>query len=98
MTVLALIPPIVDGAATIRDAGSTLSVLCYWALPYALMGVVGVLNGAFPPWFAARSALVDARDGNPQVAPPPRHRRTPRTGSCWRCPRTAATTSRSASG
>ena len=34
------------------------------------MGVVGVLNGAFPPWFAARSALVDARDGNPQVAPP----------------------------
>lgn len=70
MTALALIPPIVDGDATIRDSGSMLSVLCYWVFPYVLLGVGGVLNGTFPPWFEARSALVDERDQQLPVAPP----------------------------
>ncbi len=49
MTVSSLIPPLVDGAATIRDEGGTLSIVCYWVLPYALMGLGGLVCGVFPP-------------------------------------------------
>lgn len=72
MTLVSAIPPIVDGDATLLDADDTLSVLCYWVAPFALMGIGGTISGAFPPWFSARSALVDARTATPPavVAPP----------------------------
>ncbi|MFE3441580.1 acyl-CoA thioester hydrolase/BAAT C-terminal domain-containing protein [Nocardia sp. NPDC059180] len=60
MTVSALIPPLVDGDATIRDTGHTLSVLCYWVVPYTAMGAAGVVSALFPTWFARRSDLVAA--------------------------------------
>ncbi|MDF2975944.1 MAG: Acyl-coenzyme thioesterase 6 [Actinomycetospora sp.] len=72
MTLLSAIPPLVDGDATLLDADDTLSILCYWVAPFALMGIGGTISGAFPPWFAARSAQVDARTATPPtVATPP---------------------------
>ncbi|GLZ44535.1 hypothetical protein Acsp06_07200 [Actinomycetospora sp. NBRC 106375] len=72
MTLLSAIPPVVDGDATLLDADDTLSILCYWVAPFALMGIGGVISGAFPPWFAARSAQVDRRSAdNPAVAAQP---------------------------
>lgn len=69
MTVLSAIPPIVDGDATLLDADDTLSILCYWVAPFALMGVGGAISGAFPPWFSARSGQVDQRTADaPAVA------------------------------
>ena len=76
MTLLSAIPPIVDGSATMLDATDTLSILCYWVAPFVLLGLGGTISGAFPPWFASRSAEIDARSaGDPapvaQSAPPP---------------------------
>ncbi|PVZ07934.1 acyl-CoA thioester hydrolase/bile acid acetyltransferase-like protein [Actinomycetospora cinnamomea] len=72
MTVLSAIPPVVDGDATLLDADDTLSILCYWVAPFALMGIGGVISGAFPPWFSARSTEVDRRSaGAPAVVPQP---------------------------
>ena len=76
MTLLSAIPPIVDGSATMLDSTDTLSILCYWVAPFVLLGLGGTVSGAFPPWFASRSAEVDARSaGEPapvaQGAPPP---------------------------
>ncbi|WP_433783606.1 acyl-CoA thioester hydrolase/BAAT C-terminal domain-containing protein [Actinomycetospora sp. CA-101289] len=71
MTLLSAIPPIVDGDATLLDADGTLSILCYWVAPFALMGIGGTISGAFPPWFTARSALVDARTADPPAAVTP---------------------------
>ncbi|MFT4199172.1 acyl-CoA thioester hydrolase/BAAT C-terminal domain-containing protein [Gordonia sp. (in: high G+C Gram-positive bacteria)] len=61
MTALSLIPPLRQGEATIRDGGSTLSILCYWVLPFTLMGLAGAVSGAFPPWFDKQSAAIDAQ-------------------------------------
>ena len=76
MTLLSAIPPVVDGSATMLDSTDTLSILCYWVAPFVLLGLGGTVSGAFPPWFASRSAEVDARSaGDPatvaQGAPPP---------------------------
>jgi hypothetical protein len=72
MTLLSAIPPLVDGDATLLDADDTLSILCYWVAPFALMGLGGTISGAFPPWFSARSAEVDARNAAaPAVVAPP---------------------------
>ncbi len=62
MTVVSAIPPVVDGAATLRDGDDLLSILCYWVLPYVFLAVGGVASGLFPPWFEKRSALVDQRE------------------------------------
>jgi hypothetical protein len=62
MTVVSAIPPVVDGAATLRDDGDLLSILCYWVLPYVFLAVGGLVSGLFPPWFEKRSALVDERE------------------------------------
>jgi acyl-CoA thioester hydrolase/bile acid acetyltransferase-like protein/bile acid acyltransferase/acyl-CoA thioester hydrolase-like protein len=72
MTVLAVIPPLVDGAATIRDDGGLLSVLCYWVVPFVLLGLAGLVSGLFPPWFEKRSASVERRetDEAPVIAAP----------------------------
>ena len=75
MLVSSLIPPIVDGDATIRDEDDTLSIVFYWVIPFVALGIAGVISAAFPPWFESRSAQVDRRSADePDVvaqAPPP---------------------------
>ncbi|MGQ0575773.1 MAG: acyl-CoA thioesterase/BAAT N-terminal domain-containing protein [Pseudonocardia sp.] len=73
MTVLSAIPPVVDGDATIHDDGTLLSILCYWVLPFSLMGLGGLVSGLFPPWFEKGTARIDRReiDETPTVAPQP---------------------------
>jgi hypothetical protein len=83
MTVVSAIPPVVDGAATLRDDDDLLSILCYWVLPYVFLAVGGLASGLFPPWFEKRSALVEQREASeaphpaaqrpspPDVAAPP---------------------------
>ncbi|MDN5861476.1 MAG: hypothetical protein L0H84_22975, partial [Pseudonocardia sp.] len=56
MTVLSLVPPIVYGDASIRDQDTPLSILCYWVLPFSLVGLGGLVAGLFPPWCEKRSA------------------------------------------
>ena len=41
MFVSAMIPPIVDGDATILDMDDTLSIVCYWVIPYTVLGIAG---------------------------------------------------------
>ena len=72
MTVFSLIPPIVDGDATMRDTGDTLSVACYWVLPFTLMGVAGLVSAVFPGWFEKRSQLLESQSSTePEVTPQP---------------------------
>src|SRR6478752_3408659 len=61
MLVSTLIPPIVDGAATILDLDNSLSIVCYWVIPYTVLGVAGAISATFPPWFDRRSAEIDRR-------------------------------------
>ncbi|MCW4352361.1 acyl-CoA thioesterase/BAAT N-terminal domain-containing protein [Hoyosella sp. YIM 151337] len=77
MTLSSLIPPIVDGEATIRDEGHLLSVVCYWVVPYTVLGIAGLASGLFPSWFEKQSERVSARVTEPEVraqplAPPDR--------------------------
>ncbi len=70
MLVSTLIPPIVDGDATIRDMENPLSILCYWVIPFTVLGVAGAVSAVFPPWFEKRSAAVDQRSAvHPAVVP-----------------------------
>ncbi|WP_207842270.1 acyl-CoA thioesterase/bile acid-CoA:amino acid N-acyltransferase family protein [Williamsia soli] len=62
MTVLSMIPPIVDGDATIKDDGDALSIVCYWVAPFTLLGLAGLVSSVFPNWFDARSKEVSARE------------------------------------
>ncbi|WP_246171021.1 acyl-CoA thioesterase/bile acid-CoA:amino acid N-acyltransferase family protein [Pseudonocardia hierapolitana] len=62
MTVVTMIPPLVDEAATIRDAAGLLSVLCYWVLPCVLLGLAASASGLVPPWFEIRSVPVEQRE------------------------------------
>lgn len=61
MTAVSAIPPLVDGAATILDQDDPLSILCYWVVPFTVLGLAGAVSAAFPPWFDKKSALVDSR-------------------------------------
>ena len=61
MFVSAMIPPIVDGDATILDMDDPLSIVCYWVLPFTVLGIAAAVSAAFPPWFDKRSAEVDQR-------------------------------------
>jgi hypothetical protein len=76
MFVSAMIPPLVDGAATIRDEDNTLSIICYWVIPYTVLGIAGAVSATFPPWFDKRSAVIDKRSAvalavAAQPVPPP---------------------------
>jgi Acyl-CoA thioester hydrolase/BAAT N-terminal region len=73
MTVLSAVPPVVDGDATLRDSDDLLSILCYWVLPYVLLGFGGLVSGLFPPWFDKRTATISKREAAeaPVVAPQP---------------------------
>ncbi len=62
MTIVSAIPPLVDGTATIDDQFSTLSILCYWVLPYALLGIAAAVSMFFPKWFEKKTAQIDQRE------------------------------------
>lgn len=74
MTVVSLIPPLVQGDATIRDGASTLSIVCYWVVPFTLLGVAGTVSGVFPAWFSSHTDAIGkrqvaARPGDPVAQP-----------------------------
>lgn len=71
MTVISAIPPLVDGAASNQDEGSLLSVLCYWVLPYLLLGIAGLVSAVFPKWFDKQKSLIDRRESAETPSPMP---------------------------
>lgn len=48
MTVSSAIPPIVQGDATILDTATPLSFLCYWVIPFALLGLAALASRILP--------------------------------------------------
>ncbi|MCC5951975.1 MAG: acyl-CoA thioesterase/BAAT N-terminal domain-containing protein [Acidimicrobiia bacterium] len=64
MTASSTIPPIVQGDATFRDGGSTLSIVCYWVIPFTVLGMAGLVSSKLPDLFVSRMA------GLPDVDPP----------------------------
>ncbi|HEY7054136.1 MAG TPA: hypothetical protein VH496_18685 [Mycobacterium sp.] len=48
MTVSSLIPPIVYGKATILDTKTPLSFVCYWVVPFALLGLAALASRVLP--------------------------------------------------
>lgn len=48
MTVSSSIPPLVQGDATILDTRTPLSFLCYWVVPFSLLGVAALLTRILP--------------------------------------------------
>jgi hypothetical protein len=44
MTVSSAIPPIVQGDATILDTKTPLSFVCYWVIPFSLLGVAALAS------------------------------------------------------
>ncbi|BBX17263.1 hypothetical protein CRI77_04745 [Mycolicibacterium duvalii] len=48
MTVSSAIPPLVYGDATILDTRTPLSFICYWVVPFSLLGVAALLSRVLP--------------------------------------------------
>ncbi len=48
MTVSSAIPPIVYGDATILDTKTPLSFVCYWVVPFALLGLAALASRVLP--------------------------------------------------
>jgi hypothetical protein len=48
MTVSSAIPPIVQGDATILDTATPLSFLCYWVIPFGLLGLAALASRILP--------------------------------------------------
>jgi len=48
MTVSSSIPPIVEGNATILDTKTPLSFVCYWVIPFTLLGVAALASRILP--------------------------------------------------
>ncbi|MGE2836715.1 hypothetical protein [Mycobacterium sp. SMC-4] len=48
MTVSAAIPPIVQGDATLLDTRTPVSFVCYWVVPFSLLGIAAVLSRVLP--------------------------------------------------
>lgn len=48
MTASSAIPPIVQGDATILDTATPLSFLCYWVIPFGLMGLAALASRILP--------------------------------------------------
>lgn len=48
MTASSAIPPIVQGEATILDTKTPLSFVCYWVIPFSLLGVAALLTKVLP--------------------------------------------------
>ena len=48
MTVSSAIPPIVYGGATILDTKTPLSFICYWVIPFTLLGLAALASRVLP--------------------------------------------------
>ncbi|WP_167100882.1 hypothetical protein [Mycobacterium sp. DL592] len=48
MTVSSAIPPVVQGDATILDTKTPLSFVCYWVIPFALLGLAALASRLLP--------------------------------------------------
>jgi hypothetical protein len=48
MTVSSAIPPIVQGNATILDTKTPLSFVCYWVIPFSLLGAAALASRILP--------------------------------------------------
>ena len=48
MTVSSAIPPIVQGDATILDTKTPLSFVCYWVIPFTLLGLAALASRILP--------------------------------------------------
>jgi hypothetical protein len=48
MTASSVIPPIVDGKATILDTRTPLSFVCYWVIPFSLFGSAALASRLLP--------------------------------------------------
>ena len=48
MTVSSAIPPIVQGDATILDTKTPLSFICYWVIPFSLLGLAALASRVLP--------------------------------------------------
>jgi hypothetical protein len=48
MTVSSAIPPIVQGDATILDTKTPLSFICYWVIPFSLLGLAALASRILP--------------------------------------------------
>ena len=48
MTVSSAIPPIVQGDATILDTKTPLSFVCYWVIPFTLLGLAALASKILP--------------------------------------------------
>ena len=48
MTVSSAIPPIVQGDATILDTKTPLSFVCYWVIPFSLLGIAALASRVLP--------------------------------------------------
>ncbi len=48
MTVSSAIPPIVDRNATLLDTTTPLSFICYWVIPFALLGLAALASRFLP--------------------------------------------------
>ena len=48
MTVSSAIPPIVQGDATILDTKTPLSFVCYWVVPFVLLGLAALASKVLP--------------------------------------------------
>ncbi len=48
MTVSSVIPPIVYGKATILDTRTPLSFICYWIIPFTLLGLAALASRVLP--------------------------------------------------
>ena len=64
------IPPIVDGDATVRDEDDTLSVICYWVLPFMALGLAMIFTSKYSDWFIEVPGGEDA-DRAPSAVEPP---------------------------
>jgi hypothetical protein len=59
MTVSSAIPPIVQGDATILDTKTPLSFVCYWVIPFTLLGLAAVASRILPNRMTADDLLRD---------------------------------------
>lgn len=48
MTISSAIPPLVQGNATILDTKTPLSFVCYWVIPFSLLGVAALASRFLP--------------------------------------------------
>ena len=58
MTVSSSIPPIVQGDATILDTKTPLSFVCYWVIPFSLLGLAALASRILPDRMAGVDDVV----------------------------------------